>query len=150
MRHAERPQRTKPIGEKPILISPGMSRTWIWASKLSHAPSDVSFLYTMTSPDRGMFCLSRPLMFMPMLSPGPADSWRLWCISTVKTLPPHGFEAVCVGRKQTSSPGFTVPCSTRPATTSPTPEAQPEAKAGPWLTYGYGAYPYAYSGLYHG
>ena len=32
----------------PTLISPGMSRTWIWASKLSHAPSDVSFLYTMT------------------------------------------------------------------------------------------------------
>merc|ERR1711997_274176 len=30
------------------------------------------------------------------------------------------------------------------------PEAQPEAKADPWLTYGYGAYPYAYSGLYHG
>ena len=32
----------------PTLISPGMSRTWIWASKLSHAPSDVSFLYTIT------------------------------------------------------------------------------------------------------
>merc|ERR1711997_911171 len=30
------------------------------------------------------------------------------------------------------------------------PEAKPEAKADPWLTYGYGAYPYAYSGLYHG
>merc|ERR1712141_57984 len=33
------------------------------------------------------------------------------------------------------------------------PEAKPEAEADPALpysTYGYGAYPYAYSGLYHG
>lgn len=29
--------------------------------------------------------LSRPLMFMPTLSPGPALSTRLWCISTVNT-----------------------------------------------------------------
>merc|ERR1712056_90836 len=38
MRHAERPQRTKPIGEYPTLISFGMSRTWIWASnsRVSH------------------------------------------------------------------------------------------------------------------
>merc|ERR1712110_446267 len=30
------------------------------------------------------------------------------------------------------------------------PEAQPQAKADPWLTYGYGAYPYGYSGLHYG
>merc|ERR1711982_293949 len=29
MRHADRPQRTKPIGEFPTLISFGMSNTWI-------------------------------------------------------------------------------------------------------------------------
>merc|ERR1719460_2693990 len=32
IRQAERPQRTKPIGEYPTLISLGMSRTWICAS----------------------------------------------------------------------------------------------------------------------
>merc|ERR1712186_283686 len=32
MRHAERPQRTKPMGEYPTLISLGMSSTWICAS----------------------------------------------------------------------------------------------------------------------
>merc|ERR1712190_382215 len=32
IRHAERPHRTKPIGEDPTLISFGMSRTWICAS----------------------------------------------------------------------------------------------------------------------
>merc|ERR1711913_142034 len=30
------------------------------------------------------------------------------------------------------------------------PEAKPEAEADPALLYSYGAYPYAYSGLYHG
>jgi len=50
-----------------------------------------------------------------------ALSTRWWCISTVNTLPVHGFEAVWVGKKTTSSPGFTTPCSTRPASTSPTP-----------------------------
>merc|ERR1719183_3229905 len=79
IRHAERPQRTNPIGEYPTL------------------------------------------MLRPTLSPGLAKSTRLWCISTVKTLPVQGFELVCVGKKTTSSPGFTMPCSTRPASTSPTP-----------------------------
>merc|ERR550514_2230550 len=36
MRQAERPQRTKPIGEYPHLISPGMSKTWIWALNSPH------------------------------------------------------------------------------------------------------------------
>ena len=63
----------------------------------------------------------RTLMFMPTLSPGPALSTRLWCISTVNTLPTQGLAVVCVGRKMTSSPGLTTPCSTRPASTSPTP-----------------------------
>merc|ERR1740120_81298 len=121
IRHAERPQRTKPIGEYPTLISFGISRTWIWASNSLVCPSVVSFLYTITSPDRGMFCLSKPLMFRPTLSPGLATSTRWWCISTVNTFPVHGFDAVCVGKKTTSSPGFTTPCSTRPARTSPTP-----------------------------
>merc|ERR1719491_122397 len=40
----ERPQRTKPMGEYPTLSSPGMSRVWIWAVKLSHALRDSSFL----------------------------------------------------------------------------------------------------------
>merc|ERR1719378_1141853 len=35
-RHAARPHRTKPIGEYPILISPGMSRTWIWYLPIFH------------------------------------------------------------------------------------------------------------------
>merc|ERR1719284_409008 len=121
MRHAERPQRTKPIGEYPTLISFGISRTWICASNSFVCPRVVSFLYTITSPERGMFCLSNPLMLRPTLSPGLAMSTRWWCISTVKTLPVQGFEAVCVGKKTTSSPGFTTPCSTRPANTSPTP-----------------------------
>merc|ERR1711964_911506 len=59
-RQAARPQRTNPIGEYPTLISPGMSKTWICALKFPHAPRVVSFLYTITSPVRGMFCLSRP------------------------------------------------------------------------------------------
>merc|ERR1719323_2434084 len=121
MRQAERPQRTKPMGEYPTLISFGMSSTWIWASNSFVCPRVVSFLYTITSPERGMFCLSRPLMFRPTLSPGFAWSTRWWCISTVKTFPVHGLDAVCVGRNTTSSPGFTTPCSTRPARTSPTP-----------------------------
>merc|ERR1719246_438323 len=50
-----------------------------------------------------------------------ACSARWWCISTVNTLPVQGLEAVWVGRKMTSSPGLTTPCSTRPASTSPTP-----------------------------
>merc|ERR1739845_262812 len=121
MRHADRPQRTKPIGEYPTLISLGMSSTWIWASNSRVWPKVVSFLYTITSPLLGMLFLSNPLMFKPTLSPGLAKSTRLWCISTVKTLPVQGLEAVWVGRKTTSSPGFTTPCSTRPASTSPTP-----------------------------
>merc|ERR550537_239952 len=44
MRHAERPQRTKPIGEYPTLISFGMSRTWICASNSFVCPRVVSFL----------------------------------------------------------------------------------------------------------
>merc|ERR1712193_155080 len=121
IRHAERPQRTKPIGEYPTLISFGISRTWICASNSFVCPRVVSFLWIITSPDRGMLFLSRPLMFRPTLSPGLAKSTREWCISTVKTLPTQGFDAVCVGRNKTSSPGFTCPCSTRPAKTSPTP-----------------------------
>merc|ERR1712142_172231 len=70
MRQAERPQRTKPIGEYPTLISLGISSTWIWASNSRVWPSVVSFLYTMTTPDRGILFLSRPLMFKPTLSPG--------------------------------------------------------------------------------
>merc|ERR1719434_153917 len=121
MRQADRPQRTKPIGEYPTLISLGISRTWICALNSFVSPKVVSFLYTITSPERGMLFLSRPLMLRPTLSPGFAKSTRVWCISTVNTLPVHGLEAVCVGRKTTSSPGFTTPCSTRPASTSPTP-----------------------------
>merc|ERR1712146_213080 len=44
IRHAERPHRTKPIGEYPVLISFGMSRTWICASNSFVCPSVVSFL----------------------------------------------------------------------------------------------------------
>merc|ERR1719225_1527218 len=44
MRHADRPQRTKPIGEYPTLISFGMSSTWIWASNSLVCPRVVSFL----------------------------------------------------------------------------------------------------------
>merc|ERR1719487_2453275 len=104
---AARPHRTKPMGEYPTLISFGMSKTWICASNSRVCPSVVSFLYTITSPDRGMLPLSKPLMFKPTLSPGFAKSTRVWCISTVKTFPVHGFETVCVGKKITSSPGFT-------------------------------------------
>merc|ERR1712203_1157386 len=93
MRQAERPQRTKPIGEYPTLISFGMSSTWICASNSFVCPRVVSFLYTITSPDRGMLFLSRPLMLRPTLSPGFAKSTRWWCISTVKTLPVHGLDA---------------------------------------------------------
>merc|ERR1719498_2395394 len=121
IRQADRPHRTKPMGLYPVLISFGMSRTWICASNSFVCPSVVSFLYTITSPLRGMLFLSKPLMLRPTLSPGLAKSQRWWCISTVKTLPVHGFDAVCVGKKTTSSPGFTTPCSTRPARTSPTP-----------------------------
>merc|ERR1719163_2031157 len=120
-RQAARPQRTNPIGEYPHLISFGMSKIWIWALNSFVSPKVVSFLYTITSPPRGMLFLSRPLMLSPTLSPGFAKSTREWCISTVNTFPVHGFEAVCVGKKTTSSPGFTTPCSTRPASTSPTP-----------------------------
>merc|ERR1719221_290239 len=76
IRHADRPQRTNPIGEYPHLISFGMSRTWICASNSRVWPSVVSFLYTITSPDLGMLFLSRPLMFKPTLSPGFAKSTR--------------------------------------------------------------------------
>eukprot|EP00427_Karlodinium_veneficum_P048925 CAMPEP_0169227138 /NCGR_PEP_ID=MMETSP1016-20121227/24139_1 /TAXON_ID=342587 /ORGANISM="Karlodinium micrum, Strain CCMP2283" /LENGTH=48 /DNA_ID= /DNA_START= /DNA_END= /DNA_ORIENTATION= len=48
----------------------------------------------MTSPDRGMLFLSKPLMFKPTLSPGLAASTREWCISTVNTLPVQGFDVV--------------------------------------------------------
>merc|ERR1712061_580430 len=44
MRQAERPQRTKPIGEYPTLISFGMSKTWICAPNSRVWPSVVSFL----------------------------------------------------------------------------------------------------------
>merc|ERR1719190_138110 len=44
IRHAERPQRTKPIREYPTLISLGMSSTWIWASNSRVCPRVVSFL----------------------------------------------------------------------------------------------------------
>merc|ERR1712190_387187 len=121
IRQADRPHRTKPIGEYPTLISFGMSRTWICASNSRVCPRVVSFLYTITSPDRGILFLSKPLMFSPTLSPGFAKSTREWCISTVKTFPVHGLELVCVGKNTTSSPGLTTPCSTRPASTSPTP-----------------------------
>ena len=72
-----------------------------------------------------MFCFCRPLMFKPTLSPGLASSTRLWCISTVNTLPSQGVPLVWVGKKITSSPGLTMPCSTRPAKTSPTPANKP-------------------------
>merc|ERR1719324_1711107 len=121
IRHADRPQRTNPMGEYPTLISLGISRTWICAANSVVWPSVVSFLYTITSPERGMLFLSRPLIFKPTLSPGFAKSTRWWCISTVNTLPVQGLDAVCVGKKPPSSPGFTTPCSTRPARTSPTP-----------------------------
>merc|ERR1719313_471055 len=90
MRHADLPHRTKPIGEYPTLISLGMSSTWICALNSFVCPKVVSFLYTITSPERGMLFLSRPLMFKPTLSPGLAKSTRVWCISTVKTLPRSG------------------------------------------------------------
>merc|ERR1711933_298057 len=76
IRQADRPHRTKPIGEYPTLISFGMSRTWIWASNSRVWPRVVSFLYTITSPDLGMLFLSKPLMFKPTLSPGFAKSTR--------------------------------------------------------------------------
>merc|ERR1719229_1567787 len=44
IRHAARPQRTNPMGEYPTLISFGISRTWIWASKALTADKVVSFL----------------------------------------------------------------------------------------------------------
>merc|ERR1712003_92301 len=44
IRQAERPQRTKPMGEYPTLISFGMSNTWIWASNSFVCPRVVSFL----------------------------------------------------------------------------------------------------------
>merc|ERR1719373_737858 len=121
IRQADRPQRTNPMGEYPTLISLGISRTWICAVNSFVCPNVVSFLYTITSPERGMLFLSKPLMFRPTLSPGLAKSQRVWCISTVNTLPVQGLELVCVGKKTTSSPGLTSPCSTRPASTSPTP-----------------------------
>mmetsp|Transcript_14579 Transcript_14579/g.29173 ORF Transcript_14579/g.29173 Transcript_14579/m.29173 type:complete len:214 (+) Transcript_14579:225-866(+) len=120
--HAARPHRTKPMGEYPVLSSPGMlSSVWICAVNDLVPLSVPSLAYTITSPPRGMLFLSRPLMFMPTLSPGLAASIRLWCISTVKILPAHGVPVEWVGMKITSSPGFTRPCSTRPASTSPTP-----------------------------
>merc|ERR1712170_159064 len=61
IRHADRPHRTKPMGEYPTLISLGMSRICTWASNSLVCPRVVSFLYTITSPDRGMFCLSKTL-----------------------------------------------------------------------------------------
>ena len=86
------------------MTSPGMSRVWIWAVKSLTCFRVASLFRIMTSPVRGMLPLSRPLMFMPTLSPGPALSTRLWCISTVNTLPTQGVEVVWVGRKTTSSP----------------------------------------------
>mmetsp|Transcript_28092 Transcript_28092/g.68269 ORF Transcript_28092/g.68269 Transcript_28092/m.68269 type:complete len:252 (+) Transcript_28092:530-1285(+) len=68
-----------------------------------------------------MLSFDRPLMLRPTLSPGCASGTDLWCISTENTLPWHGADAECVGRNVTSVPGFTVPCSTRPVSTSPAP-----------------------------
>mmetsp|Transcript_5386 Transcript_5386/g.7279 ORF Transcript_5386/g.7279 Transcript_5386/m.7279 type:complete len:219 (-) Transcript_5386:892-1548(-) len=120
-RDAARPHRTNPMGEYPTLSSPGISRVWTCAVKSLTGFNVPSVLYTITSPVRGIFCLSSPLIFMPTLSPGWASSTRLWCISTVKTFPMQGLDEVWVGRKHTSSLGLTLPCSTRPASTSPTP-----------------------------
>merc|ERR1719261_106310 len=44
IRHADRPHRTKPIGEYPTLISFGISSTWICAENSFVCPSVVSFL----------------------------------------------------------------------------------------------------------
>merc|ERR1712182_102549 len=55
------------------------------------------------------------------VAPQQPASIFLWCISTVKILPGQAVEAVWVGRKRTSSPGLTAPCSMRPVSTSPTP-----------------------------
>merc|ERR1712137_1370186 len=81
----------------------------------------MSVFWTITSPTRGMLTLSKFLTLRPTLSPGPANSTVLWCISTEKILPEQFLEAVWVGRKMHSSPGDTLPCSTRPVITSPTP-----------------------------
>merc|ERR1712151_615982 len=77
MRQADRPQRTKPIGEYPTFISFGISSTCICALNSFVCPSVVSFLYTMTSPERGMLFLSNPLILRPTLSPGLAKSTRV-------------------------------------------------------------------------
>merc|ERR1712039_1107413 len=74
MRQAERPHRTNPMGEYPTLISLGISRIWTCAANSVVWPSVLSFLYTITSPERGMLFLSKPLMFKPTLSPGFAKS----------------------------------------------------------------------------
>merc|ERR1719510_888844 len=63
-----------------------------------------------------MFSFGRPLTLTPTLSPGPALSTVLWCISMEKHFP-----ETPVGAKTTLGPGFKVPCSTRPVMTSPTP-----------------------------
>merc|ERR1740138_1522392 len=121
IRTAERPVRTKHTGVYPTLSSPGWSRTCTCAVKVPASFNVPSFLYTITSPVRGMLSLLRPLTLRPTLSPAFASSQRLWCISQVNTFPAHALEEECCGRKITSSPGFTMPCSTRPVITSPTP-----------------------------
>ena len=69
-----------------------------------HGAKDVSALYTMTSPDLGMFNLSRPLTFIPTLSPGLAPSTRLWCISTVKPYHHTGWRRCGSARRQLPPP----------------------------------------------
>ena len=64
----------------------------------------------------------RPLDIQANAVSGVGEIRRWWCISTVNTLPVHGFDALCVvGKKTPSSLGFTPTCSTRPASISPTP-----------------------------
>merc|ERR1719208_630958 len=63
-----------------------------------------------------MFSFGSPLTLTPTLSPGPALSTVLWCISMEKHFP-----ETPVGAKTTFGPGLSVPCSTRPVMTSPTP-----------------------------
>mmetsp|Transcript_408 Transcript_408/g.1555 ORF Transcript_408/g.1555 Transcript_408/m.1555 type:complete len:264 (-) Transcript_408:314-1105(-) len=75
----------------------------------------------MMSPSCGMLAFGRPFIDTPTLSPGPAFSCSRWCISIENTLPTHGLDAVWVGRKTTSSPLTSVPCSRRDVTTHSIP-----------------------------
>mmetsp|Transcript_29236 Transcript_29236/g.40766 ORF Transcript_29236/g.40766 Transcript_29236/m.40766 type:complete len:248 (-) Transcript_29236:125-868(-) len=119
--HALRPQRTKPMGEYPGLSSCGTSKTCTCAVNSPVAVSDLSELRIITSPARGGLSLWNPFTFMPTLSPGIASGTLLWCISMENTFPVHGLFGVWVGRNVTSASFFRMPCSTLPASTSPTP-----------------------------